>query len=444
MPDIWGFNLKKKVQDDRDNKNKPLPSLVEEEITDGTLIPCTASQWPGFLANRENKRKLIQFIGKKIHEMKNSLEENQTIVVAGCNPQNTTVMVKQNSVQEVRELKANHEEADTRLFAHAAWSSKEVLHLIAADTDVLSIALLNYQHFPNKTILIDQSDHSRVIHLNELVKAMESDQDTDLMVLKQQGHIPLANFFGLIHPLTGSDILCSPRNFGPALILKACIDFSLHLFGTTGGIQNLIDESNSNFESYSRFILALFKKRFANKIKQKPDELFSSGAMLDKNLETVRQEVWLYTLENNTVMPSKECLELRGKNLAFQLKIWTQATATSMTIPDPLTHGWEKTEEGHRLIPDSKANIDKRETVFKTMMKKCKCKKTGCKNGRCACFNAKMNCSSFCECLNCSNPHSKENSKPKEDSEESLSEESDEVQSDESQNEHSGDEELDL
>ena len=244
-----------------------------------------------------------------------------------------------------------------------------------------------------------------------------------------------------------SDILCSPRNFGQALILKACIDFSLHLFGTTGGIQNLIDETSSNFESYSRFILALFKKRFANKIKQKPDELFCSGAMLAKNLKTVRQEVWLYTLENNTVLPSKECLELRGKNLAFQLKIWAQATSTSMNIPDPLTHGWEKTEDGHRLIPDSRENKEKRENIFKTTMKKCKCKKTGCKNGGCACFNAKMSCSSFCECLNCTNPHSKEKTKPREDSDsdESHSEgESDEVQSDVSQRENSDDEELDL
>ena len=94
-------------------------------------------------------------------------------------------------------------------------------------------------------------------------------------------------------------------------------------------------------------------------------------------------------------------------------------------------NGWEKTEAGYRLIPDSKANIEKRESIFQTMMKKCKCKKTECKNGRCACFNAKMSCSSFCECLNCSNPHSKEARKPREDSERDGSiteEDSDDVQ----------------
>ena len=424
VPGIWGFNLKKKVQDERDHKKKPVPSLTEETITDSSLIPCTTSQWAGFLANRDNKRKLIHYIGRQILALKESLEDGQKIVVAGCNSENATFMVEKNKVSEVMELRANHEEADTRLFAHAKWSSKNVLHIVAADTDILSIALLNFNHFSTKTILLDQSDHSRVIHVNELVRAMESDQDTDLLVLKQKGEISIANFFGLIHPLTGSDILCSPRNFGPALILKACIDFSSYLFSSERGIQCLKDGNPGSFEAYACFILALFKKRFANKIKFKPDELFGTGADLEKTLEVVRQDVWVYTLENNTVLPSKECLEMRGKNLAFQLKIWCQATSASIEVPDPLTHGWEVTEQGYKLTPDSKENMEKRENMFKTIMKKCKCKKNECKNGRCACFNGKMNCSSFCECVNCCNPYSKEQKKPSEesDSEGSLSE----------------------
>ena len=57
-------------------------------------------------------------------------------------------------------------------------------------------------------------------------------------------------------------------------------------------------------------------------------------------------------------------------------------------------------------------------------MKKCKCK-----NGRCTCFAAKANCSSFCECLNCCNPYAHDAQKPPEDSdseEESDLEEEDE------------------
>ena len=47
-------------------------------------------------------------------------------------------------------------------------------------------------------------------------------------------------------------------------------------------------------------------------------------------------------------------------------------------------------------------------------MKRCKCKKSQCKNGRCACYSTNQNCSSFCECKNCCNPHAHDTQKEKE------------------------------
>ena len=138
---------------------------------------------------------------------------------------------------------------------------------------------------------------------------------------------------------------------------------------------------------------------------------------MEKTLDAVRQEIWVYTLENNTILPARECLQLRAKNLAFQLRIWSQATLAILDVPDPLEYGWEKSDTGYSLIPDSKENVEKRDTVYRTIMKKCRCKKSGCKNGRCVCFNAKMSCSSFCECLDCCNPYSDDTSKDNDDSE---------------------------
>ena len=74
---------------------------------------------------------------------------------------------------------------------------------------------------------MDKSDQNQLLHVNALVEAMNQDQDSDIVLLKQRGEIPLSHFFGIIHPLIGSDILASPRNFGAARILKACIDFAL-------------------------------------------------------------------------------------------------------------------------------------------------------------------------------------------------------------------------
>ena len=67
-------------------------------------------------------------------------------------------------------------------------------------------------------------------------------------------------------------------------------------------------------------------------------------------------------------------------------------------------------------MPDSKENMERQAQLFETVMKKCKCKKSQCKNGRCTCFASKGKCSTFCECLNCCNPFADDVQRPPEES----------------------------
>ena len=147
---------------------------------------------------------------------------------------------------------------------------------------------------------------------------MEADQDTDLLLLKQRGHHSLPSFFGHIHPLVGSDILCSPRGFGPGWILKTCIDFSAYIFEPGKGIQNLKDDECTSVEACSRFILALFKKRHPNQIKMKAEEMFGETSSITNALDQAREDTWIQNLDSNTTLPSRECLDQRGLNLAYQ------------------------------------------------------------------------------------------------------------------------------
>ena len=411
-----GFQPKKKVQNERDSKRKEVATMPEESIQDDTRIPCSSSQWPGFLANRENKRKLIHYIGKKILSLKESLDEGKVIILGGYGPTNTTFKVEKGCVSEIPQLVCNHEEADTQIFAHAYFTSHSTIRIVAADTDVFAILLLNFHHFQNKNIFLDQGDMAKVTDMNKLVEAMQADKDQDLMVLKQRGHLSLPFFFGLVHPLIGSDILCSPRSFGPAWILKTCIDLNEYIFDPEKGIQKLVEEQ-PQLEGYTRYILSLYKKKFSNKIKQTAREMFVDSVSTQNALEQVRQDTWVYTLENNTVLPSQECLNQRGLNLAYQLKIWTQATKPQINVPDPLRHGWQAGENGYQLVPDSQENMARQAQLFDTVMKKCRCKKSQCKNGRCTCYASKAKCSTFCECLNCCNPFADDAQRPPEESE---------------------------
>ena len=109
--------------------------------------------------------------------------------------------------------------------------------------------------------------------MSKLIQAMqENKEDTNLTRVQNSGvSIPL--IFGLIHPLIGSDILCSPRGFGPAWVIKTCIDYGTYLFDTEHGLQLLLQSETVETHPYVRFILALFKKRFSSKIKKKPEEV---------------------------------------------------------------------------------------------------------------------------------------------------------------------------
>ena len=72
---------------------------------------------------------------------------------------------------------------------------------------------------------------------------MKEDPDTDLARIRRNG-VSTPLFFGTVYVLTGTDILCSPRGYGPAWIIKTCIDFASYLFDPESGLQNLM---NSEF-----------------------------------------------------------------------------------------------------------------------------------------------------------------------------------------------------
>ena len=156
--------------------------------------------------------------------------------------------------------------------------------------------------------------------MSELAKAMDEDPNTDLARLRKDGvSTPLV--FGVIHPLIGSDILCSPRGFGPSWIIKTCIDFSTYLFDKKRGLQLLGHTDTVLNGSYIRFILALFKKKFSTKIKKKPEEILRQTNDYTDIIEELQKETWVHTLESKTLIPSQDCLKLREKNLSFQLQV---------------------------------------------------------------------------------------------------------------------------
>ena len=68
--------------------------------------------------------------------------------------------------------------------------------------------------------------------------------------------------------------------------------------------------------------------------------------LISEVLEPVKTNIGLQTIDNNTALPTMDCLVLRALNLSFQLKVWTQATKPVIEVPNPLEHGWEGDARG--------------------------------------------------------------------------------------------------
>ena len=187
--------------------------------------------------------------------------------------------------------------------------------------------------------------------------------------------------------------------------MKTCIDYATYLFHETHGLQclQLPDWHSRSKGAYVRFVLALFKKKFASKIKEKPEDLLECQEDFKELISNLQKQTWAYTLESKNMIPSQECLFLREKNFSFQLQVWCQATKPTIAVPDPLKHGW-KDEAGELILqPDSEMNMRKQKTMYDTIMRKCGCKTSQCLTKRCGCKKSGSECTSLCDCLNCEN-----------------------------------------
>ena len=89
----------------------------------------------------------------------------------------------------------------------------------------------------------------------------------------------------------------------------------------------------------------------------------------DDVINEVQSETWAHTFETQTMLPSKDCLSLRELNVAFQLKIWMQATKPEIDIDNPEDFGWEKVEEEYQITADSKENTRKQKSIYDTIMR---------------------------------------------------------------------------
>ena len=129
-------SIKSKTRIRRTKTARPIRRVIENRD-----VPLSKS-WSNFIALPENKADLARSLSEEL--IANATPQKEIVVAGGFEDE----LEVQSSVRStnVANLRATHEEADTRLVLHALQSSYNTVVVYAKDTDVLLLLVAHFQN----------------------------------------------------------------------------------------------------------------------------------------------------------------------------------------------------------------------------------------------------------------------------------------------------------
>lgn len=200
-----------------------------------------------FLKISRNQRSLLIFMSNFI--LKNGsefLKDGETLVVAGGfeNSELCLSLNWKNEVNELKDLKCNHTEADTRLILHTIFETNFSKNIVvkSVDTDVLILLLYycsTWSSLKTKNILIQQehTSNKKILPVNQIVSNLGD---------------PICKCLPSVHTLTGCDTTNALFKIGK----KTAFDVLIY---TLSNIINLADEEKMAVAT--GFVLTLYKNK---------------------------------------------------------------------------------------------------------------------------------------------------------------------------------------
>ncbi|KAG1684653.1 hypothetical protein GQR58_009370 [Nymphon striatum] len=209
--DQYDFGLKSLKGDERQRResNINLPEYVLAVLADSMKIP----DWKTLLSNPCNKTNMLSYLASRWSQ-EVSWPAGFCLVL-GVNAQATRVTQMEHT--DVDELYCpNHEEADTKIFAHiASCDDNNVFVIQATDTDIIVLAMYHFPRLPNVVELwVEKNDLFLSIHdlVNELAKAVGKDV------------LALTDTLLISYILSGYDSVSYPFKQGKKRTVKVALD----------------------------------------------------------------------------------------------------------------------------------------------------------------------------------------------------------------------------
>ena len=364
--DRYDFDASKSLKaEERTRRQKDQSSSRSYAVKDNLTIP----PWKQFISNPKNKEAIQAYLADSWSKNHESVPQRDRLVIGGMLKE--SMIVQSDGAETCAELKCvQHEEADTRIFAHLSYCVRqygyEYAVIQATDTDILVMAVYYSARIPRlKELWVKKGTvfipcHMIAQHLAEIY---------DIPVLVTTSTLLCC------YIISGCDNVSYPFRKGKRKAFKVAMNYAMDLAGMTefGDDSFLVDDNVT--QACRTFFLKLYGD-------------------FDGNLDEARAHIFGTTKGDLRCLPPTEDAfhyhMLRG---LLHIAVCKTAHECNPVLPEPTLFG--------RRIRDGKlvsVMMDKPpKPPSATQKHSCKCKKSKC-GKKCSCAVADVKCVAACTC----------------------------------------------
>ena len=365
--DRYDFNNDISLKNDERQRRTTSNVGPAYEISRGMKIPI----WKNFMENPNNKARLLAFISNEWCEHSDWIPDGVSVFLGGtfeasgkavCIGNKTVIVIPQLSCDD-------HEEADTRIFAHIGYGvnmfHSERAIVCANDTDIIILSMFYYNKFDIKEMWIEKKGTFLPVHT--MVEA--------LCVSTGVSQDELVNTILCTYIISGNDHLSYPFRRGKKRAAKTAIS----LLGKINAFANFGDAGytfESNVKNSARlFFIHLYGRG---------DEFCS--------LDTLREHLFASSKSDlRSLPPTEDAFHFHFLRALYDILLYKRAHLCNLNLPPQTNFGRELIDG--ELMPIKMSKPAMPQTVKR---KYCNCQ-SGCQN-RCSCEKKNIPCTGGYTC----------------------------------------------
>jgi len=359
--------------EEREKRMKTCPNkMTEYKPHDALAIP----EWKSFIQNTLNKANLLNYMGEAWTAQHKSLPAGCTLILGGIfRDPGRAILLSADCQTELPELSCEkHEEADTRMFAHLAYSVQHLNHkravLMATDTDVILMCIY----------YVTRLDGLHELWVKKMDICLPAHAIAEALAVKY--HAEVADVTSVLlatYTLTGCDTVSYPYRRGKRRAYKAAVDHMADLLPLAryGDPEESLDVQDDVVTAARHYMTSLYDR-----------------SDFGGNLDALRAHLFGNIKgDMRCLPPTEDAFQLHLLRALHQLAVCKRAHLSQPTYPAATDFGRELVNG--KLVATMMLK-EAKPPEFKTA-KYCRCKKSMCARG-CSCARANVKCVIACLC----------------------------------------------